>query len=141
MSTKDLLVQAAGIDASTIAKLLDEKHREAHNAKLSYESTKSHLLTAGYTAERVQQELAAINERIQKEIRTHQNSLHQLEQMKQRWLLTPDEAREQIAKARAIAVDAAKMFAAVKVVADMNRVASSVDLASTEFDELLGETQ
>jgi len=141
MSIKDMLAQAAGFDSATIAKLLDATYREAHNANLALASTKSHLVTAAHSPDRVKQELASIEERIKKEIRTHEASMKQLQVMRDQWLLSPDEARAQVAEARAKAVEAAKTFQTVKLVAEMNRVASSIDLNSNEFDELLKESQ
>ena len=139
MSIKEMLAQAAGFDSATIAKLLDTCYREAHNANLAFAATKSHLVTAAHSADRVKQELASIEARIEKEIRTHETSMKQLQTMKEQWLLSPDEARAQVTESRKKAIEAAKTFQAVKLVAEMNRVASSVDLNSTEFDDLLKE--
>lgn len=138
MSIKEMLAQAAGFDSATIAKLLDATYREAHNANLSFAATKSHLVTAAHSPDRVKQELNSIEERIKKELRTHESSMKQLDALKQQWLLSPDEARAQVSEARSKAVEAAKTFQTVKLVAEMNRVACSVDLNSNEFDELLG---
>ena len=140
MDPSSLVEAVSGFDNTAIQQLLDQAHRDAHNAKNSLASLREHLITATRSPERIAEELASIDTRIAKEIAHHQNAMKQLSQIRERWSLPADEARETIAKARVVAEDTALLFNAVNMVAAAKSIASSFP-AGTDFSEVLGEAK
>lgn len=140
MDPSSLVEAVSGFDTAAIQQLLDQTHRDAHNAKNNLTSLREHLITATRSPERIAEELASIDTRIAKEITHHQNAMKQLSQIRERWSLPADEARDAIEKARVAAADAALLFNAVNMVAAAKSIASSFP-AGTDFSEVLGETK
>jgi len=133
---KQLATEAASIDSKSIAVLLDQAFFTANNAKAAYESLKDHLVTAAYSLERVEQERKLIQERIAKEIKTHETSMEQLRVIAARWDIAPDEAKKQLAESRTAAIEAVKMLRAVQTVAQLNQVGSAI-AAGADFSDLI----
>ena len=138
MDPSSLVEAVSGFDNTAIQQLLDQTHRDAHNAKNNLASLREHLITATRSPERIAEELASIDSRIAKEIATHQNSMKQLAQIRERWSQPTDEAREAIEKAKNAAAEAARLFNAVNMVAAAKSIASSFP-AGTDFSEILSE--
>ena len=140
MSLKDLLTQAADVDPKQLAAMLDQSYRDAHNAKLSYDSLKSHLVTATTAPERITAQLEDLDKRIAKELETHANSLRQLQNLKAQWSVPVDEAREQLSGIKTKAREAAELFRTLGIIAKLQKISSSLPTSSEdEFKELLGE--
>jgi len=135
---RQLAAEAASIDSKAIAVLLDQAYRAASNAKNSYEALKIHLISASCSLERVEQERAAMKERIAKEIKTHETSMEQLRVIAERWGIDPEDAKSQIAEARTAAVEAVKMLRAVQQIAQLNQVGTAI-AAGMDFSDLLAE--
>lgn len=140
MSLKDLITQAADVDPKQLAAMLDKSYRDARNAKLSYESLKSHLVTATTAPDRIATQLVDLDSRIQKELKTHENSLRQLQNLKAQWSVPIDEARQQLSTAQTKAREAAELFRTLGLVAKLQQISVNLpEAAGDEFKELLEE--
>ena len=136
MDPTSLVSQVAAFDTATIQQLLDQSHRDAHNAKLHLTSLREHLVTARVSPQRVSEELAEIASRKAREIAGHNRTMKHLENLERVWSQSPEEAKAEIEIAKIKAADAARIFNAVNMVAAAKSIASSFP-AGTDFSEVL----